>query len=280
MSDDHNRGAYTPQSDAPLAFDARHSRGPGERPLPVTLIVSGVVLLLLVIGGIIFVMRGASSDPTAPAATQSIDAMKTATPEVQEAKPVEQQGIQIGYTEGQPMPIEPGTNPPAAGNPNFTARPEAPVARPAPGTAPALPAPVVVNQALPTKAGPTVVTPPAAALPKVAPVEAKPVAKVEAKPAPKVEAKPEAKAEVRPAASGSPQVQIGAFSSDALAEQSWNGVASKIPGRIAGKTLHVEKADVGGKTYHRALVGGFTSRADADSFCSALKAQGGDCSVR
>ena len=75
-------------------------------------------------------------------------------------------------------------------------------------------------------------------------------------------------------------VQIGAFSTEALAEQSMNAVAAKIPGRTAGKTLKVEKAEIGGKTLNRALVGGFASKADADSFCTALKAQGGDCSVR
>ena len=48
---DYDRGAYTPQSDAPLAFDARQSRGGGGGggPSPMTLIISGVVLLLLVI---------------------------------------------------------------------------------------------------------------------------------------------------------------------------------------------------------------------------------------
>lgn len=267
MSDDHNRGAYTPQSDAPLAFDARHSRGPGDRPMPVTLIISAVVLLILVVGGIIFVVRGSGSDPAAPVTGQPIDAMKTteAGVPVQEAKPVEQQGLQIGYSEGQPLP-DPN------GGPTFTAKPETPGARPPAGT-PAAPPPVtVVNQPLPAA---TPAAKPAAKVeqPKLASAEPKPaVAAPAATPAPK--------AEVRPAASGSPVVQIGAFSSNALAEQSWNGVASKIPGRIAGKTLRVEKADVDGKTYHRALVGGFSSRADADSFCAALKAEGGACTVR
>ena len=46
---DHDRGAYTPQTDAPLAFDARAPRG-GRKPLPMALIGSGVVLLVLVAG--------------------------------------------------------------------------------------------------------------------------------------------------------------------------------------------------------------------------------------
>ena len=46
---DHDRGAYTPQTDAPLAFDARRVRGAGGGPSPVTLVVSGIVGLLLLI---------------------------------------------------------------------------------------------------------------------------------------------------------------------------------------------------------------------------------------
>ena len=43
-----DRGAYTPQPDAPLAFDARAPRG-ARRPLPMALIGGVVVLLALVL---------------------------------------------------------------------------------------------------------------------------------------------------------------------------------------------------------------------------------------
>ena len=39
---DHDRGAYTPQNEAPLSFDARRSRG--RRAFPTTLIISLVIL--------------------------------------------------------------------------------------------------------------------------------------------------------------------------------------------------------------------------------------------
>src|SRR5690349_24146650 len=47
---DHNRGAYTPQSDAPLAFDARRAGG-ARGPMPITLIFSALILLVLIVGG-------------------------------------------------------------------------------------------------------------------------------------------------------------------------------------------------------------------------------------
>jgi len=262
MSDDHNRGAYTPQTDAPLAFDARHSRGPGDRPPPLTLIVSGVILLVLVLGAIVFFVRSAGDGSgVVPNAGQSIDTLKTAPTDVPEAKAVDQQGLQIGYAEGTPLPEQ---STPAGAAPTFAARPEAPAARPAPTTTTS--APVVAQPISPSPAAKA-----SASMPTPKPAEApRPVAKVE----------PKAVVTPAPRPSSGPSVQIGAFSSDAQAEQSWNGVASRVPGRIAGKTLRVEKAEVDGKIYHRALVGGFTSGADADSFCAALKAQGGDCSVR
>ena len=67
---EQDRGAYTPQTDAPLAFDARYSRGSGERPLPMTLIVSGVVLVALIAALAFFYrsgVRGAGQPPPAAA---------------------------------------------------------------------------------------------------------------------------------------------------------------------------------------------------------------------
>ena len=285
MTDPYDRGAYTPQSDAPLAFDARSSRGPSARPMPVTLIISGVILILLVAAMAAFFVHSAHETPAAPAAGETIDAIKAPPPTVPEAKPVTEPGVQIGYAEGTPLPDTNGAavaptatpaTPTAPGAPTFTKAPEAPVTRPT-AAAPAPKQPIrteeeILAAATRAKPAPTAVVPkPAPVAAKPAPVAAAPVAKPAA-PAPKpITAAPKA---------GAPMVQIGAFSTAQLAEQSWNGVASKIPGKIAGKTLSVEKAEVDGKTLNRALVGGFASKADAQSFCDALKAQGGVCSVR
>jgi cell division protein FtsN len=290
MSDHHDRGAYTPQSDAPLAFDARSSRRGGRQPMPMTLIISGVILIVLIAGMAAFFVHNAREGSTPATAGQSIDAIKS-PPNVPDAKPATQNGVQIGYTEGQPLPPDtsatPGATAPAAGAaPTFTPPPEAPGARPAPGTAPpatTAKAPTidavlaraqpktedeVIAQAQAQRSAPA--TPKPAAPTQVAKVDAAPKAATLAKPT------------IKPTASAvsGPMVQIGAFSSEVLAEQSMNAIAAKIPGRTAGKTLKIEKAEVGGKTLNRALVGGFKSKADADSFCDALKAQGGACSVR
>ena len=104
-----------------------------------------------------------------------------------------------------------------------------------------------------------------------------------AKPAP---AKPEAKAAAPAAApaakapAGVAAVQIGAFSSQALADKGWSDAAGIAPGAAAGKGKFVEKVDKDGKTLFRTQVTGFASRADAVAFCDKLKAAGKACFVK
>ncbi len=53
---DHDRGAYTPNTDAPLSFDARQSRG--RRAFPTTLLISLVVLIGLTLAIFMFYRSG------------------------------------------------------------------------------------------------------------------------------------------------------------------------------------------------------------------------------
>jgi cell division protein FtsN len=142
--------------------------------------------------------------------------------------------------------------------------------------------------AAPTAASAAVSPPPAV---KPAPVAAAP-AKAPAPVSPSTAAKPvELKPSVPkpvsttaapPARSpgGTYLVQIGAFSSAALADKGWNDAAALAPGAAAGKGKKVETVASGGKTLFRTSVTGFASRADADAFCSRLKAARKDCFVR
>jgi len=249
---DHNRGAYTPQSEAPLPFDARRTRGASERPLPLTLIVSAVILVLIVIALVVFLANQPDGSETAEG--PAIDAMKVAPDPV---TPVTQPrpGLQV-YTEGQPMTETPAFAPP----------PETPALRPTtPAPTPttvATPTPKPAPKADPVGALTVAAAPKAAPTPKTTPTPA-------VMPAPKA-----------PAVSGGVQVQIGAFSSVAQAERGWNDVAALMPGQMAGKTRRVESVDRNGQTLQRAFVGGFSSKADADAFCAALKEQNRSCLVR
>lgn len=262
---DTERGAYTPPTDAPLSFDARQPVR-GSRPIPFTLIISGLVLAALVVAIVVFYRSGVREAGQPPQTVgASIGEMKTAaSAEAQPQDPAA--GLQIYKSE---------VAQPSDDAPIFTAPPEQPQARPAPVPVVVAPpaAPVVAEPALrpaikATEAPPVKIVPPPA--PKV-------VAKAPA-PAPKAPApKPVAAA---PVAGGGAVVQIGAVSSTALADKAWSEAVAAAPGLAAGKGKSVEKIERNGATLFRTAVTGFASRTDANAFCDRLKAAGKSCFVR
>jgi hypothetical protein len=249
---DQDRGAYTPQHDTPLSFDARYSRGSGERPVPMTLIVSGVVLLVLVVALFVFYRSGVRHAGQSPQIVGTPVADTKSAPSGGAASSDAAAGLQVYKTEGTP-PNEmksPATLAPP---------PEQPAPRPAPTVKP-------VVQADLRPAQPNV-APPAPAAVKPAPKPARPPQTIEA-------------AVDQSTSEAGPVAQIGAFSSQALAEKGWNDVATLQPGKMAGKTKKVEVANRDGKTFYRAFVGGFASRSDANAFCASLVAAGKGCIVK
>ncbi len=115
---------------------------------------------------------------------------------------------------------------------------------------------------------------PAATQPAVAP----PPARVVAPPAATARSTPVATppvATARPRTSGL-VAQVGAVSSDADARALFAGLS----GRLAGRTTAVETAEVGGRTWRRAVVGGFADGPEAARFCADLRAAGRACFVR
>ncbi|MBL8771956.1 MAG: SPOR domain-containing protein [Phenylobacterium sp.] len=77
-------------------------------------------------------------------------------------------------------------------------------------------------------------------------------------------------------AAGGIVAQVGAAPSVADAQN----LLTTLGRRVEGRTTWVETAQVGGKTWRRALVGGFASAADAQAFCAELKSAGRACFVR
>ena len=262
------RGAYTPPTDAPLAFDARQPvRGRG--PAPMMLILSAIVLIILVAAIAVFYRTGLHQG-SGPPPTVGTPVGQIKGPAPAEAQPVDPAaGLQIyRSTAGQPAPAQP----------NFTPPPETPRAR----------APVVAVTPPPAPAA--AVAPPAPKAAPTAPVSAQSAGPVSAlplapgaKPAPAVlkpalpTAAPKPDAAV---AAGGAMVQIGAFSSQALADKGWSDAAKVAPGAAAGKGKKVEAIQKDGATLYRTAVTGFPSRAEASAFCEKLKAAGKSCFVK
>lgn len=277
---DHERGAYTPpHADAPLSFDPRQPVR-GARPIPLTLILSILVLAALVAAILWFYQSGVRQAGEAP---QTVGAPVAGIKEAAKAEAQPQDpaaGLQIYRSDEaggqmQTLPAEP----------KFTPPPETPQARPT--------TPVVVTQAPPAAAAAPKAAPPPAATaqalkpaipaappPKAAPPPAQKVA-VAPPPPQKVAPPPEKKApapETKVAASGGARVQVGAVSSTALADKAWSDAVGAAPGLAAGKGKAVEKIE-GGSLY-RTFVTGFASRADAQAFCARLQSAGKSCFVR
>jgi hypothetical protein len=302
---DHERGAYTPPTDAPLAFEPRQPVR-GARPFPLALIVSVLVLFGLAAAIFVFYRSGVRQAGEGPQAVGApVGGLKSAP--AAEAQPQDPAaGLEIYRSEpGQPPEMVPK-------QPQFTPAPEQPQARPvgppvvlAPAQAPApqtppsqaapsqtqsaqpptaqpdlRPAQAALPAAPPKAAPPAVVTPP----PKPAAPAAKPVAeKTAAEKAALARAKAillDKPAAPAPAKAGAAAVQIGAVASPSLADKTWNDAVALAPGLAAGKGKGVEKVEKDGKTLYRTSVTGFASRDAAATFCAKLKAAGKACFVK
>lgn len=246
---DPDRGAYTPPTDSPLSFDARRPvRGGGTNSS--TLMISALILVVLVVGGGFWLYkegpRGANDEPRPVGA---VVAESKAPPPVQAQPEDESAGLQIYKQDDL-----------AAGEPTFAPPPETVQPRPAPRAQPVTPVQsAALKPALPVSATPRT-TPPT-----------------------QVAVAPPAKAATLPAVppkGGAAMVQIGAFSSEALADKGWNDAAAVAPGLAAGKGKQVEEIDKDGKILFRTSVTGFSSRAEAQTFCDRLKGAGKSCFVK
>ena len=248
------RGAYTPPTDDDLPFERRSydpRRAPTAKSPPITLIISAVVLLLLIVAVVVFYRSGVRSSTDAPPAVGTpVESMKVEAP--LDAQPIDPEaGVRVYRDGGEATDAVP----------TFTPGPEAVAPRPAPQPLPATPT------ALPP-AAPAVVAPATPAPAK--PVTAAPAVKAPAAPAPAAPA----------AAGGSSGVQIGAFSSTAIADREYAAVASRFGQYASGAEKRVQEVTAAnGSTVYRTTFTGM-SRDRAVAFCNALKAAGRDCIVR
>ncbi len=265
MSDYDRRGG--PPQDEPLAFDRREAPA-RSGPAPLTLILSILLLLALAAAIFAFYRGGLSQGARAPKTIGTpVGDLRAAPPAGGTTAVDPAAGLKIyQQAEGEPPPSQP----------NFTPPPEQPLPRPlAPPVQGPLPPPAQATVQPPPAAAP-VAPPPATASPPPAPVTVLP------KPAPppaKPAEKPVEKPAPAPAASGGvASVQIGAFSSEAIASQEWSAAVSRAGGEGRGK--RVERIERDGATLFRTTVTGFPDRASAAAFCDRLKAAGKSCFVK
>ena len=263
-----DRRSYGMGQEPPLTLGRRGAGQRSRRPAPVTLILS--VLVLLVAGaGVFWLYRSGtrgSSDAPQPVGTPLRDVRVAAPPQSEPPNPAA--GLSIYKDSGAP---------PAA--PTFAPSPEQ--ATPRPTEAPAVQAPPIAQTAAATPHPQAAPSSPAAEH-KPAPAQSAggdPLGALidrSTGPVPKPAAKPVKMAE----ATGPAEIQIGAFSSAAQADQGWSAAAAAAPGSLAGKGKKVVPVDRDGATLYRTFITGFASREAAQAACDRLKSAGRTCFVR
>jgi hypothetical protein len=259
---DRDRGAYTPPTDDDLPFDRqgydpRRATGPGpygDRRAgrggpPITLIISGIVLLALIVAVALYYRAGPRASNDAPPAVGTPVGPMTAEAPV-DAQPVDPEaGIDV-YDDA----VSPTTE-----TPTYAPPPEAVQPRPEPRSEPA-----------------PEITPPAGR-PRIrpAPADADILPPIIDPPGPPVENEPS------PVPSGGRSaVQIGAFSTPTIAEREYNSVVGRYPRLTQGAERRLQEVTTSsGATVYRTTVTGL-SREQATGLCAAIRDAGGDCLVR
>lgn len=146
-----------------------------------------------------------------------------------------------------PMPVLPA-QPPTPPTPAASDSP-APEAPSEPALAPAAPAPAPSS---PTPPPPATFAPPSSPVPELRSVVA--------------------------AVTGGALLQIGAYRTDALAEQAWQAFLAEHVDIVSGLATDVQMVDLGARgVWHRLRIGPFSSSDAASTTCDSLKARGADC---
>lgn len=260
---DRDRGAYTPPTDDDLPFDRQgydgrrgvggapyNPRGAGRGGPPLTLIISGIVLLALIIAVALYYRAGPRASNDAPPAVGVPVGDMTAEAPI-DAQPVNPEaGIDV-YE-------DPAT--PVTETPTYVPPPEAVQPRPAP---------------------PPDVTPPPSR-PDVRP-DVLPAPPTRDRPRPIIDPPGPPPGDDSPSpvpSGGTSAVQIGAFSTPSLAEREYNNVVTRYSRLTEGASRRVQEVQSSsGATLYRTTVTGL-SREQATGLCRAIRDGGGECLVR
>ncbi|ESQ84537.1 hypothetical protein AEAC466_09295 [Asticcacaulis sp. AC466] len=253
--DREDRGTYSPPTEDNLSYEPR--RTPSSRDqAPVTLIVSGICLVVLLLVVVILYNSGLNKHgKIAPEVGDSIGDIKEG--QVQDAKPLTDQDMNDASVA------------------TFTPGSEVPGQRPAP-TVDVAPAPVApITGPLPSQASDSALTATSAA---PAPSSTSTSSVSSAAPAAAATSSSTPPLKLTSAAGGA-SVQIGAFTSTDIANSEYAKVASSYGLFVGGAGKKIEKVTTPNGTFYRTAFTGLTSEK-AKSFCSALKAAGHDCIVK
>jgi hypothetical protein len=281
---DRRKGPRRKSEYAPLPQDGKKFRSSDEGSKRGPLLLFGALIIVGVFGVVVW---NAYRDGVRPQDSNTAPLLETSgafksKPEVVTPTTAEQASV----FEQVEAPARPAVDPAPEVRPEPAAPAQA-AAPPPPKPAVAAPAPAKPAETKSAAAAPAPAKP-AASKPaeiKPAPAATAPAAPVATTPSPKVEApisltpKSPVPGDYAPAfaSDGKFAVQVAAASTEAGAIAEWNKHAKRSPELFSAAERFVVQADVNGRTVYRLRAGSFASAADADAFCGAFKAKGGQC---
>lgn len=248
QDNERDRGTYSPPTEDNLSYESR--RQASRDQTPITLIASGIVLVVLLLAVVLFYNSGLNS--------RKADELGAPVGEYKDA----------GVEDARPLNDEDLLEPtPAEETPTFAQGTEEPRPREVINEAPPPVSPIkgpLTSQTTPAPDAPVVTTPPAApAAPAPAVVNA-------------------SATETRPAAAagGSAAVQIGAFGSREIADREYDAIAANYGLFLNGASKSIERIERDGAVLYRTAFTGFASKEKASEFCNVLKSAGKSCFVK
>lgn len=285
---DEDRGTYSPPTEDNLSYQSR--RTPSRDQAPLTLIISGICLVLLLVFVVLFYNSGLNSHGrTPPDVGNSVGNIKDG--DVTDAKPLTGDDLgDTGAAKFAPSAEAPQLRDNASATVDEAPPPVAPIQGPLPSQAnnPALNGNASSSDTTPVPGAGTAANDNGrAAIDRaLTPGAQKPakLASAQASSSPPAKAKP-AEDDAKLAAASAPlhgaSVQIGAFQSMDIANKQYANVASSYGLFLGGTSKHIEKVDAAnGAVLYRTTFTGFESKDKAHAFCDALKAAGHDCLVK
>ncbi len=99
----------------------------------------------------------------------------------------------------------------------------------------------------------------------------------EAKPVKLASASPSAATSTAAIGKGARLVQLGAYDSEAIAQDTWNRLQRRQSDLLGSKSVYIERATSNARVFYRLRVAGFQNTEQTRDMCVALKARGIDC---
>ncbi|MEP3420592.1 MAG: SPOR domain-containing protein [Erythrobacter sp.] len=198
-------------------------------------------------------LAAAEVESSVPVSPRQSEAMAFGIDTVPAAAPASNNPEPVGTFDPTPAPVRVAAAPTPVTNPSSTA---ASLSMPAVAAAPARVGPRFVSNAV------VQAVPERASAPRRAPTRA-------ATPA------PQRRMAVATGSSATHLVQLGSFSTRALAEGKWREMKSRWP-QLADHDVVITEAQVNGRTYFRVAAAGFGQRS-ARNMCNSVKSSGGGC---